>query len=191
MNNWFAVDKTGLAKLLWRAGPRRLLSLNRCRTLGTRTLPQVDVTVEPVPGTRNAQISVIDDDPDGFADLRDAYTLFAESRKTANACKMRPIQSRREVGAGPGGNPLGSKPRPARSSLPRPAAALPAGIGVSRGRVSCAVIPMTIAEIEETIEVTKRLIVPAGVITRVNGRCSPRPPARGRLRGNAAYGNRR
>ena len=31
------------------------------------------------------QVTVIDDDPDGFADLRDAYTLFAESRKKANA----------------------------------------------------------------------------------------------------------
>ena len=28
-----------------------------------------------------------DDDPDGFADLRDAYTLFAESRKKGNAAQ--------------------------------------------------------------------------------------------------------
>jgi hypothetical protein len=30
-------------------------------------------------------VTVTDDDPDGFADLRDAYTLFAESRKKDNA----------------------------------------------------------------------------------------------------------
>ena len=80
MSNWFDVDKAGLAKLV--AGdPRRSSLYELLQNAWDQKVTRVDVTLEPVAGTRNAQITVADDDPDGFADLRDAYTLFAESRK--------------------------------------------------------------------------------------------------------------
>ncbi len=86
MNNWSNVDKAGLAKLM--AGrPKAFIVFELLQNAWDQNVADVEVTVEPVPGTRNAQITVIDDDPDGFADLRDAYTLFAESRKTANAAQ--------------------------------------------------------------------------------------------------------
>ena len=84
MNNWFDVDKAGLAKLM--AGrPKAFIVFELLQNAWDQNITEVDVTIESVPGTRNAQIAVIDDAPDGFADLRDAYTLFAESRKKANA----------------------------------------------------------------------------------------------------------
>ena len=84
MSNWFDVDKAGLAKLV-ASKPRAFIVYELLQNAWDQKVTCVDVTLEPVAGTRNAQITVADDDPDGFADLRDAYTLFAESRKKGNA----------------------------------------------------------------------------------------------------------
>ena len=83
MTNWFDVDKAGLAKLM--AGrSKAFVVFELLQNAWDQNVTQVDVTVEPSAG-RLVEIKVTDDDPDGFADLRDAYTLFAESRKKANA----------------------------------------------------------------------------------------------------------
>ena len=178
MNNWFDVDKAGLAKLM--AGrPKAFIVFELLQNAWDQNITEVDVTIEPVPGTRNAQITVIDDDPDGFADLRDAYTLFAESRKTANAAQR-------------GRFNLGEKLvlALAKSAWVETTTGTveftEAGSRIARrhrreqGSMFRAMIPMTQAEIEETIEATKRLIVPAGVITRINGRVlADRPPVAG------------
>ena len=86
MSNWFEVDKAGLAKLM--AGRSKAFVLYELlQNAWDQNVTRVDVTVEPAAGTRHAPITVTDDDPDGFADLRDAYTLFAESRKKGNAAQ--------------------------------------------------------------------------------------------------------
>jgi len=78
--DWFTVDKEGLYKLLKRKGMEFLvyeLVQNAWDTATTK----VEVRLEPVDGRPLVQLSVIDDDPDGFQNLAHAYTLFAESQK--------------------------------------------------------------------------------------------------------------
>lgn len=90
--NWFDVDRKGLAKLIERrggpgGGKAALvceLIANACDAEGTTT---VAVSFTPEPGEPKVWISVVDDAPDGFADLRHAWTLFAESQRKADAMK--------------------------------------------------------------------------------------------------------
>ena len=44
----------------------------------------VSVTLERIAGTRQARLTVKDDNPEGFRDLTHAFTLFAESEKRYN-----------------------------------------------------------------------------------------------------------
>ncbi len=84
MSNWFDVDKAGLAKLM--AGrSKAFIVYELLQNAWDQNVTRVDVTLVPLAGSRNVRITVTDDDPDGFADLRDAYTLFAASRKKDNA----------------------------------------------------------------------------------------------------------
>lgn len=84
--DWFKVDKEGLAKLLERRGKEfalfELLS-NAWDTSATA----VRVTFHPVPGKAKAELTVEDDDPEGFKDLEHAYTVFAESEKKSKSEK--------------------------------------------------------------------------------------------------------
>ena len=74
---WFEVDKEGLAKLCARRGKVFVIHelLQNCWDLdGAGT---TKVTFQPVTGRPLATLTVEDDDPNGFADLAHAYTLFA------------------------------------------------------------------------------------------------------------------
>lgn len=83
---WFDVDKTGLAKLM--AGrPKSFVLYELLQNAWDQNVTGVVVTLKEVPGKAQVEVSVEDDDPDGFADLRDAYTLFAESKKKVDATK--------------------------------------------------------------------------------------------------------
>jgi hypothetical protein len=84
MNNWFDVDKAGLAKLM--AGrSKAFIVYELLQNAWDQNVTEVNVSLIHLTGSRSARIVVADDDPDGFADLRDAYTLFAESQKKGNA----------------------------------------------------------------------------------------------------------
>ncbi len=77
---WFEVDKEGLAKILKRRGMQYVLFelLQNSWDTGSTC---VHVVLTPVEGRPLVEVCVTDDDPDGFRDLRHAYTLFAESEK--------------------------------------------------------------------------------------------------------------
>jgi hypothetical protein len=174
VSNWFDVDKAGLAKLV-ASKPRAFIVYELLQNAWDQKVTCVDVTLEPVAGTRNAQIIVADDDPDGFADLRDAYTLFAESRKKGNAEQR-------------GRFNLGEKLVLALAK----AAYIETTTGSVRfdeqgrhasrqrrdaGSLFRATIPMTKADLEEIDQAVKRLIPPADVATTFNGRIlEPRFP---------------
>jgi hypothetical protein len=79
----FDVDRVGLRKLLERRGLQFAL-YELVQNAWDQNVREVRVTFVKPPGSRVADLSVTDDDPDGFADLADAYTLFAESYKKAN-----------------------------------------------------------------------------------------------------------
>lgn len=79
--SWFEVDKGGL----------RQLHEGKDKTFVIRELIQnpwdepdvtrVTATIEPVPGRPLVKITVTDDAPEGFYELKHAYTLYADTRK--------------------------------------------------------------------------------------------------------------
>lgn len=82
-DQWFAVSKDGLAKLITDKGPGEGIK-ELIQNAWDESVTRVDVTIEPIPGKPYARVIVEDDDPKGFMDLEHAYTLFAESRKKTN-----------------------------------------------------------------------------------------------------------
>lgn len=81
-DNWLEVDRKGLAKLLERRSPEWIvyeLIQNAWDTQATT----VEVSLQR--DGRFVRLEVKDDDPNGFADLSHAFTLYAESTKKGNA----------------------------------------------------------------------------------------------------------
>lgn len=171
MANWFEVDRAGLAKLM--AGRSKAfivyeLLQNAWDEKGVR---EVSVTIIPLTGTRNARIVVTDDAPDGFADLRDAYTLFAASRKKANAEQR-------------GRFNLGEKLVLALAKTAEIETTTGTILFDASGRIKSqrkreagskfeADVPMTRAEINEIDRAMELLIPPVGITTSYNGRAIP------------------
>jgi len=167
MNEWFQVDKAGLAKLM--AGrSKAFIVFELLQNAWDQNVTEVDVTIKGIPGTHNAEITVIDDDPDGFADLRDAYTLFAESRKKGNAAQR-------------GRFNLGEKLVLALAKsawIETTTGTIEFTVGGDRiarrhrrekGSMFRATIPLTRSELEEVNDAVKRVIPPADIATTCNG----------------------
>ncbi len=83
---WFAVDRKGLAQILERRG-KAFAVLELLSNAWDQNVTTVDVTLEPTAKRATYQLVVTDDDPDGFADLTHAFTLFAPSIKKGDAEK--------------------------------------------------------------------------------------------------------
>jgi hypothetical protein len=81
---WFDVDRTGLRKLLEDRGVEFAVFELIQNAWDEAGVTRVEVTLKPV-SKRLAMLTVQDDAPEGFKDLRHAYTLFAESAKKSNA----------------------------------------------------------------------------------------------------------
>lgn len=84
-SEWFSVDRSGLAKILRRKGVEFAVFELIQNAWDEPGVTKVDVTFHPPFGTRKTALLEIEDDaPEGFKDLRHAYTLFAESAKKGN-----------------------------------------------------------------------------------------------------------
>jgi hypothetical protein len=82
---WFDVDRTGLRKLLADRGIEFAIFELIQNAWDESGVSHVDVTLKPDrDGMNAAELTVSDDAPNGFSDLRHAYTLFAESAKKGN-----------------------------------------------------------------------------------------------------------
>jgi hypothetical protein len=79
-NEWFAVDKEGLRKLIDHANKGRLIG-ELVQNALDENVAQVEITLKPMSGRSAAELAVTDDVPEGFKDLSHAYTVFAESAK--------------------------------------------------------------------------------------------------------------
>jgi hypothetical protein len=84
--DWFSVDKNGLAKLLTRKGIEFVLFelMQNAWDSDART---TDITLKRIPRSKYVELTVTDDNPEGFANLAHAFTLFAESSKKGDATK--------------------------------------------------------------------------------------------------------
>src|SRR5262249_15249310 len=128
----------------------------------------VIVTLQPVAGRRGlALLQVVDDAPDGFADLRHAYTLYAPTEKRADPTKrgrwtlgeklVLALCDDAEIVSTRGAilfTPEGRQP----SRRPR-----------DRGSSFLATIRFSRADIETTTRAVRRLIPPPDVRTTYNG----------------------
>jgi hypothetical protein len=86
ITGWFDVSKEGLANLLERRG-RAFAILELLQNAWDTRCTRVDVALEPLPNRAEVMVRVTDDDPEGFANLAHAYTLFAPSVKGGDAEK--------------------------------------------------------------------------------------------------------
>lgn len=83
MSGWFQVDKKGLAKLMEGRGKEFIL-YELLQNAWDTDAKEVQVSLCRIPSTRFVELRVADDDPNGFDDLVESYTLFAESKKKTN-----------------------------------------------------------------------------------------------------------
>lgn len=83
---WFDVDKAGLAKLLERKGKQFIL-YELLQNAWDENTTRVDLEIARISNSPYVTLTVQDDNPNGFADLSHAFTLFAESNKKGDAEK--------------------------------------------------------------------------------------------------------
>lgn len=85
-NGWFEVDKKGLAQLLERRG-KGFVVTELIQNAWDENVAKVEVSFSKRTSDKKWVLSIIDDSPEGFANLRDAFVLFAPSKKKADAEK--------------------------------------------------------------------------------------------------------
>lgn len=83
-SEWFSVDRDGLAKQLADVPTWRLLA-ELLQNAWDEQSTRVTLTIERAITRGYYQVTVTDDNPDGFKDLSHAWTLFAPSTKGGNA----------------------------------------------------------------------------------------------------------
>lgn len=86
-SHWFEVDKEGLAKLR-EDTPKSALIMELVQNAWDTNADECSILLRrEAAHSKFFELIVEDNDPDGFADLTHAYTLFAESGKKGNAEK--------------------------------------------------------------------------------------------------------
>ncbi|MBI3372386.1 MAG: sensor histidine kinase [Betaproteobacteria bacterium] len=167
MSEWLTVDRAGLAKLLARRGKAFIISELLQNAWDEDGITNVVVTLVRPHGSRNIVLTVKDDAPDGFGDLAHAYTMFAESRKKADATKrgrfnmgeklILALASEARIISTRGGWLFD---REGRHRLRRT---------LDRGSTIEVTLPLTGDEVAECDSLAQRLLPPAGIRTTYNG----------------------
>lgn len=85
--NWLDVDRKGLGKLIERRGKIAIIMELVSNALDADGTTRVEVVLEPEEGVPHATVIVRDDSPNGFIDLSQSWTLFAESSRKGLATK--------------------------------------------------------------------------------------------------------
>ncbi|MBI2770491.1 MAG: hypothetical protein HYX47_12770 [Burkholderiales bacterium] len=175
--NWFEVDRAGLAKVLERRGKGFLL-FELVGNAWDEAATEVDITLERIAGTRNVRLCVRDNNPDGFADLRHAWVLWASSKKSADAGKrgrfnmgeklVLALAESAEIASTRGTVLFDRDGR--HQSRKR----------LAQGSCITVVVRMTEDERAECDRAARTLLAPAGVATRYNGEELPHRAPEGR-----------
>lgn len=164
--DWFQVDKEGLSKLLERKGKAWAL-YELVQNAWDENTSQVDVTVERIAGTRNARLTVRDNNPSGFADLSHAWRLYAESSKKADGAKrgrynlgeklVLSMCSEAEIATTTGTVRFDATGRHVKRAK------------TDRGSVFTGILRLTNAEIDDCERAMRDLLPPPGILTTYNG----------------------
>lgn len=86
MAGWFEVDKKGLAQLLERRGQSFVVT-ELVQNAWDEDVTHVEVSFSRRKTDNKWLLTITDDAPEGFTDLRDAFTLFKASKKKGDAEK--------------------------------------------------------------------------------------------------------
>jgi hypothetical protein len=170
-NGWFEVDKEGLAKLLERRGKAYVI-YELLQNAWDTDAKKVEATLVPPNEEGVMELTVKDDDPDGFKFLHHAWTLFAESSKKGDpekrgrfnlgeklvlaVCERAMLITTKGTVAWDATGRHGSKE------------------STRKGSVFAAEILMDQEDYEEVLVQIQSLIPPKGVKTSVNGKALPR-----------------
>jgi hypothetical protein len=170
--SWFEVDRDGLRQLLEgrdKSFVVRELVQNAWDEPG---VTRCDVTLEPIPGRPAARLVVEDDAPEGFYDLRHAYTLYARTRKRPDPSKrgrfnlgekqVLALCRNARIVTTTGGVRFDADGKRHAIREKRPA-----------GSVFEAELNLTRAEIEDALRAARTFIPPASIATTVNGEALP------------------
>lgn len=171
---WFEVDRKGLAQLLERKG-KEFIVFELTQNAWDEHTREVRVTLERIAGTRSVRLRVEDDNPDGFADLTHAFTLFAQSAKKSDASKrgrfnlgeklVLAMCDEAEIASTRGTIVFDASGRHSKRTR------------TERGSVFTGTLKMTNEELEHCARAMRTLIAPAGVATWFNGdRLAARQP---------------
>lgn len=80
------VDRKGLAKQLANR-PKAFILFELIQNAWDESVTEVTVTAEMLPGRPVCAVTVVDDSPEGFEDLKSVYTLFRQSKKGPDPTK--------------------------------------------------------------------------------------------------------
>ena len=86
MNNWFNVDRKGLAQLQ-KGKPKTFIVNELVQNAFDENITVCDVLIQFKKETQEILIQVVDDNPEGFKDITHAYTLFADTYKRRDPTK--------------------------------------------------------------------------------------------------------
>lgn len=167
MTGWFEVDKEGLREQLVEMRKAQLayeLIANGFDEIVTA------ITVELHPVSRGlAELRVVDDSPDGFADLTDAWTFFKPSKKASDADKRgRYNTGEKNVLAWCKSATITST-RGKVSFVEDGTRKFSARTKRDAGTEFAALVMYTKAEVAETLAGIETILVPPGVTLTVNG----------------------
>ncbi len=85
-DQWFEVDRAGLAQIVRRRGPA-FLALELLANAWDTDADLVEIQFKPIDGKPLAYLAIKDNDPHGFEQLSDAYTLYAPSCRIGDPTK--------------------------------------------------------------------------------------------------------
>jgi len=166
--SWFEVDRDGLRQLLEGRDKSFIIRELVQNAWDESGVTRCDVTLEPIKGNRKARLVVEDDAPEGFYDLRHAYTLYAHTRKRSSPDK----RGRFNIGE----KQVLALCHSAKITTTKGTVEFLAN-GKRKQAKACrdsgsvfeAVLPMTKAEIEDCAKAVRTFIPPARIRTAFNG----------------------
>lgn len=168
--SYFEVDQRGLAQIMERRG-KAFVVTELYQNARDENVSRVGIQLVPA-GRGLTRVTVDDDSPDGWKDLRDAWTLFSPSYKKADPTKagrfnlgeklVLAVAREAEIITMQGTVKFGPEGRTTSPALP-----------TRRGSIFTAVIPMTAVERTEAERLIRGLLVPDHIDLTLNGEAIP------------------
>lgn len=167
-DNWFDIDKAGMAKIFGKTPKSRLLTELVSNVWDTGDATKADITVQRVDPER-AMLRVVDDSPGGFLILAHAYTLYAESTRKKDPTKRGRFNRGEKIVLSMCDEATITTTK-ATIIFNSNGRSIDESRKTEAGTVFEGIIPMTDEELQECIDGISRVIVPQGMVVTVNGK---------------------